>query len=55
MELINSFNEDFESVIAVNNSTKNIGGSNPKMFNLDTIKVRNDDINRYLFKSSVVV
>ena len=44
-----------QSVIAVNNSTKNIGGSNPKMFNLDTIKVRNDDINRYLFKSSVVV
>jgi hypothetical protein len=44
-----------QPIVAVNNSTNNIGGSKPKMFNLDSIKMRNDDLTIFNYRNSVVV
>lgn len=48
-------NSGGQPVVAMNSTTNNIGGGPAKIFNMDSIKVRNSDLNRYLFNSSQVV
>jgi hypothetical protein len=44
-----------QPIVAVNNSTNNIGGSKPKMFNLDSIKMRNEDLAIFNYRNSQIV
>lgn len=44
-----------QPVVAMNSTTNNIGGGPAKVFNMDSVRVRNVDLNSYLRKSTAVV
>jgi hypothetical protein len=44
-----------ESVVAVNNSVKSIGGSPPKVLSVNSARQRNSDLERYLVNTAVIV